>query len=187
MPDSSIREWMCFFIISIIVAAGVDAFAQGKAGEEVLFQSDTLILTQPDTLVKEMPVEIQKLIETITTEKAKTTPGEPSLEIDGLVVDETRTKAGHDFYDNFYRLWEAPPQAKNFSIVIREIPFRANTTQVQILVNDELVVNSILQPKQDFISELAGMSVPAIGEYLIKLQEMARQLDDTDLSGSGIY
>ncbi len=187
MPDSFIRVWIYLLIISLIVASGIDSFAQEKVGKVVLLQSNTLYLAQPDTLIQKLPVEIQKLIETITTENAKTTPEEPSLEIEGLVVDETRTKAGHDFYDNFYNLWEAPQQAKNFSIVVRELPFRANTTQVQILVNDELVVNSILQPKQDFVTELAGMAVPAIGEYLIKLQEMARQLDDTDLSGSGIY
>lgn len=187
MPVSSFKVWICILVINLITALGVESFAQEKIGEEVLLQGDTLVFSQPDTLARELPVEIQQFIEAITSENETHAFEEPLLEIDGLVVDETRTKAGHDFYDKFYSLWEAPPQAKNFSILIRELPFRVNLTQVQILVNDEPVVNSILQPKEEFISDLAGQAVPVIAEHLIQLQEMSRQLDDTDLSGSGIF
>lgn len=112
---------------------------------------------------------------------------EPSLEIDGLLIDETRTKAGHDFYDLLYNAWEAPAGVRNFMIRIAEKPFRVNITQLDIYVNEELVGNTILQPRQELILELATQINQALIQYLSNYKEMMQQLDEGDQAGTGIF
>lgn len=117
----------------------------------------------------------------------KGTVEELELEIDGLLIDETRTKAGHDFYDLLFSAWEGPAEAKNYMIRISEKPFRANMTMLEVYVNDELVVNTVLQPRRDLIVELAEGITRSLEEYLVNYSLIILQIENEDQSGTGIY
>ncbi len=92
------------------------------------------------------------------------------LEVDGLIVDQTITKLARDFYDIFQRQWEAPPGAKNFTILIQEKPTRSNGAFVSISVNDEPVFEYNLQPRYDQVEEVANYSVAFIYGYVANNQ-----------------
>lgn len=115
------------------------------------------------------------------------TSAEITMEIDGLLVDETKTKAGRDFYDYFYSKWDAPQGVSNYNIIISEKPYRVNLTLLEIYVNDEMVINTVLQPRQQIIMDLAEQVAIGLGQYLMQLSETIKQLDDEDQSGSGIF
>lgn len=42
--------------------------------------------------------------------------GTLDMEVDGLIMDETITKVGRDFYDLFYSSWSTPMNAKIFQL-----------------------------------------------------------------------
>ncbi|WP_299702167.1 CsgE family curli-type amyloid fiber assembly protein [uncultured Pontibacter sp.] len=92
------------------------------------------------------------------------------LEVDGLIVDETITKIGRDFYDLFNRQWETPPNVKNYTILIQERPTRGNGAYVLIVVNDEPVFEYILQPRYDMVEEVSTYAVTIITEYVVNNQ-----------------
>lgn len=81
------------------------------------------------------------------------------LEIDGMVHDETRSKAGRDFYDVFYTYWQNPPEASNFSIRIYEQPSPSLGTIIYVQVNDVETFRMRLQPRYDIIEEAAQFAV----------------------------
>lgn len=108
------------------------------------------------------------------------------LEIDGLMVDQTITKSGHDLYDMIYNKWEAPPDIHDYNITIKELPFRLINTQIEVYINEELISSSILQPRQDLIEELANRIVEAIKQYLNNYKEISIQLGE-DQTGTGIF
>ncbi len=81
------------------------------------------------------------------------------MEIDGLVVDETQSKIGRDFYDAFYAGWEAPQGAVNFTVTVREQPVPSRGARVTVQVNDEMVFRANLQPKLDYIEAAARQAV----------------------------
>jgi hypothetical protein len=83
----------------------------------------------------------------------------PGLEIDGLVVDETQTKLGRDFYDIFFGRWEAPPNAVNFTVTIREQILPNRGTRIVVQVNDGVAFQAYLQPRYDAIEEAAWRGV----------------------------
>src|SRR5690606_15126750 len=65
-----------------------------------------------NTLITKDSIEIKGSV------KAKVE--ESSLFIEGLVVDETKTKFGKDFYDNFFTAYNQYPQKYKFIILISE-------------------------------------------------------------------
>lgn len=81
------------------------------------------------------------------------------IEIDGLVMDETQSKIGRDFYDAFYTRWEAPKGAVNFTVTVREQPVPNRGTRVTVQVNDEMVFRANLRPRQDQIETAARQAV----------------------------
>ncbi|KAA9327176.1 hypothetical protein F0P96_18235 [Hymenobacter busanensis] len=108
-------------------------------------------------------------------------------EIEGLVVDQTITKVGHDFYDVFYTRWEAPPGASDFTVIIHEKPARGTATLVSVEVNDSEIMELPLQPKFDVVEAAAQDAVASVQEYLANYEAIRRQLDGADQSGSGIF
>jgi curli production assembly/transport component CsgE len=134
---------------------------------------------------KPVPESIKKLFEQIVKQPAKTNDYE--IEIDGLLVDDTKTKMGKEFYDLFYSSWEAPAGAKNYTITITERPFRLTSTLIVVSINETPVYQSILQPRQDIIEALSIESVATTQGYLANYEEIMRQLNGDDMSGSGIF
>lgn len=126
------------------------------------------------------PAQKQARPDTITYEQ-KNQPLErfvrsSELEVDGLIVDETITKIGRDFYDIFHRQWEAPADVHNFTILIQEKPTKGNGAYVVVSVNDEPIFEYTLQPRYDVIEEVANYTVAMVYEYLVN-DQLNKQLE----------
>lgn len=139
-----------------------------------------------DTLNTKLVPEVLKKLVTQLTEQ-KNGNSEVEIELDGLLVDDTKTKSGKDFYDLFYNNWEAPSAAKNYNITISEKPFRITTTMIVVTINDNIVYQTILQPRQDIIQSQTEEAIVATQDYLINYEAIMRQLNGDDMTGSGIY
>jgi curli production assembly/transport component CsgE len=132
------------------------------------------------------PESLKKLIEEVTAQPEEVS-SDADIEIDGLLFDETKTKSGKDFYDFFYSGWVAPANAKNFSIFIAEKPYRLTTTLIEIKINETTVFQSFLQPRGDIVEQLAQQAVEQTQLYLANYEQLMRQLEGEDQSGSGIF
>ncbi len=88
------------------------------------------------------------------------------IEIDGMVLDETRSKIGRDFYDVFYSGWQSPEGASNFSIRIAEQPSPSLGTIIYVEVNDTETFRMRLQPRYDFIQQAGRYAVRQTYSYL---------------------
>lgn len=143
-------------------------------------------MTSSDSLVV-APEHLQKMVDALAAEVDPGTEDEIGLEIDGLIVKDTRTKHGGDFYDHFYRNWEAPPNARNFTITIRELPYRLNMTMIIVRINDNEIFRSVLQPRQEIIVSLANYAISRAEEFLVNYEDIMKQLGGDDQVGTGIY
>ncbi len=110
-----------------------------------------------------------------------------SIGIDGLVIDDTRTKMAHDFYDLFYRKWIAPQSARDFIIYVKELPARGRLARVAIVVNDDEVIQRILSPRADVVEQQVDYSIRALTRHLEKQAQVKDQLGQEDVMGSGIF
>nr|WP_320119149.1 CsgE family curli-type amyloid fiber assembly protein [uncultured Marinifilum sp.] len=109
------------------------------------------------------------------------------MEIDGLVMDETLSKVGRDFYDMFYSLWQAPKGAKNYTIKIKEMVLPGLATQITILVDDNEIFKQKVQPRYEVLEQMTSYANQLTLRYLSNYEKMKAQLDGDDQSGSGIF
>lgn len=98
-------------------------------------------------------------------------------ESQGLVMDQTVSKLGRDFYDLFYGAFEAPPGVDNFTIALVERQARANNAVVALLVNDTELFELPLPPRAEMMEETAQAAVAAAFNYLVQAQNISRQLE----------
>ncbi len=147
---------------------------------------NTSVINNTDSVkAKSATADLMKLVNEVIQQKEKLNDIE--TEIDALLVDDTKTKSGKDFYDLFYAGWEAPESAKNYTITISEKPYRINTTLIVILINETPVYQSVLQPRLDIIEAISEEAILTTQDYLSNYTEIVRQLNGDDMSGSGIY
>lgn len=142
----------------------------------------------PEKTIQTPPEKIQNALSKVLTQvEQEESHEELELEIDGLVVNETRTKAGYNFYEYFSNNWESPPNVSNYSIVIKELPYRLRMTQIIVEVNDNVIFKQFLQPRYELVIKLAKMAMAQAEKFLVNYEMMIKQLEGEDQKGNGIY
>ncbi len=90
---------------------------------------------------------------------------ESSLFMEGLVVDESKTKFGKDFYDSFYSVYNQYPQKYKFIILVSEMPYRGQTSIIQIKVDQDMVYEFYSNPNEEYSQYQVGMALKSISKY----------------------
>lgn len=98
-------------------------------------------------------------------------------ESQGLVLDQTITKLGHDFYDRFYNTFEAPVDLLGYTILVAERPARGNSSLVVLTVNDMELLEMPLPTQADQMEEIVAGAVEAAQGFLRESQSVSRQLE----------
>ncbi len=112
---------------------------------------------------------------------------EARLEMNGLVIDETITKIGRDFYELFYTRWEAPPSAMGYTLYIKEQPQPGRGTRISVLLNDTELISQALQAREELLLAVATHAIKRAHYQIQHYEQMAQQLENKDQYGSGIY
>jgi curli production assembly/transport component CsgE len=138
---------------------------------------------EPSITARQLEEALRKILRADSLQNRKFRP----TEIEGLIVDQTITKVGHDFYDVFYTNWEAPAGATDFTVTLRERPARGTATLVALEVNDTELLEMPLQPKFEVVEAAAQEAVAVAQDFLTRSQTVKNQLDGADQSGSGLF
>jgi len=93
----------------------------------------------------------------------------------GLVIENTITKAGRDFYRYFYSEYYNLGIQTGINITINEVPGRARTTRISVKVGDQLVWQFFSQPRKEFLKEMAST---ALRRSIYRLQQLQQQKDE---------
>lgn len=111
------------------------------------------------------------------------------LEIEGLIIDDTRSKLAHDFYELFYNHWSSVElPAVNATITIRELPARIGIgTRIVVEVDDEELTQLNLHPRADMVESLALQLAESLLNYFNSPDRNNRELNPEELNGTGIY
>jgi len=104
-------------------------------------------------------------------------PHRQGMESQGLVMDQTISKLGRDFYDLFYATFEAPAGFDDFTILLVERQARANNAVVALIVNDTELFELPLAPGTDAMEESARSAVDAAVGFLVQAQNISKQLE----------
>jgi len=132
----------------------------------------------PDNIKKFIPPTKTKKPIT-STKKIKTKVPVDVLEIDGLIIDETRSKIARDFYDLFFKKWVAPIGAK-------KEPSRGRGAQVSLTLNDQKIFKNFVPPRYDALENVVNFAIRVTRARLKDQTNIDSQLKEEDQMGSGI-
>jgi curli production assembly/transport component CsgE len=169
--NTTITILLCFFIVGIR--------AQEQQNEE---QNKSTTQEKLENLLEEVTADVMQE-ERPNAESIK----DYQLEIDGLIIDETKTKIGRDFYDVFFTSWQRPQEIKGYTIYIYEMAHPRFGSWIWIDVDETTIYQTVLRPRYDVIEEAAQDGVVATLQFLFRFNQDQRQLSGQDMSGTGIY
>jgi len=130
------------------------------------------------------------IVITIPTAVAQTdnsSATDAGLELNGLIIDETVTKLGNDFYELFYNRWQAPKSTSSYTLYIREQMQPGRGTRISVLLNDNEIMSQVLQPREEMLLAMANRAVQLVRYQILHYQQMVQQLENEDQYGSGIF
>jgi len=126
-----------------------------------------------------------------------------------LLLDNTRSKIGRDFYDAFFRHYAALPKSTGplfpadttrkittnveldinaYIVTVDELPaFGIGTTIISVTLNDQLIWQNYVQTRLEIIEAYAFNAAEIINQYVINYKEVQQSLESEDQKGSGIF
>ena len=154
------------------------------------FDSMSILLIISVSFITSLNAQTEARMDTLQTKapKAFEVAADPlDLEIGEMVFDETVTKVGRDFYDEFFTNWNNPTIIKDFSITVKERPMPGIGSQIRVFIDEHEILTQFIRPNQEQIEKLAGYAIGLASQYLLNYQEIQAQLQNDDQSGTGIF
>lgn len=88
----------------------------------------------------------------------------------GIVIEDTKTKPGRDFYVDFYSNYRLKGiNGKEVVKIKEQFSFGINTI-MEVSVGDRVVYRFFLQPTRDFIQKQSAQAIIAVARQLIALE-----------------
>ncbi|SDX33088.1 CsgE family curli-type amyloid fiber assembly protein [Hymenobacter psychrophilus] len=131
--------------------------------------------------------EALRLLLQVTADSTSTERIQRGFEIDGLVVDQTISKLGRDFYSLFFNTFEAPAGSGDYVVTITEKPARGTSILVTVAVNNTDLLEMPLQPNQDYIEAAANEAIGAVTQHLIENNILGNELEQGNSQPLEVY
>ncbi|AYA35927.1 hypothetical protein D3Y59_01990 [Hymenobacter oligotrophus] len=188
------RPWlMAVASVGLVVLAALPAQAQSEKKLPARADAPNRSAAVPARESKSAPLPAKKLEEALhlllsADSVRNSAPKALGPESAGLVIDQTITKIGHDFYDAFYAVFEPPPGVSEYSVVIAERPSRGgNSALVAISVDNTELFEMPMQARSDIIEASAADAAGAVYGYLESVRNLGQQLEQGELRGTAQY
>lgn len=123
---------------------------------------------------EEVKIKLQQKIEETTLYKEDIdTESEDGLTLRGIVVEETKTKPGRDFYKLFYTAYNSNNINGEKIVKIKEVMALGTNTKIEIYVGDDKVVEFFLRPKEEFLKTMSDASIRRVAMHFERLKREA--------------
>ncbi|HLW42376.1 MAG TPA: CsgE family curli-type amyloid fiber assembly protein [Flavobacterium sp.] len=93
----------------------------------------------------------------------------------GIVVDDSRTKLGRDYYDFFYSTYNQYPTKFDFVIHITEMPYRGLSSILQVKVDQEVIYEFFTNPDEEYIRQQVFATMQKLVVYANKKDKLKNE------------
>ncbi len=104
------------------------------------------------------------------------------LEIDGLLLDRSISRFGHQFYYEFSNYWRDLPSTAGFNIEIKETVLPKAGTKLTLIMNNQLVYVTYLGRRLEPLNERVEQAVYTVIDAMAR-SNMAVSSPDMALNG----
>ena len=89
----------------------------------------------------------------------------------GIVIEETKTKPGRDFYNLFYSDYLKYKINGEKIVTIKETLALANNTKIEVIAGDNKVLEFFVRPQPDYLKTLSEEAIKRVYGYFKDLRE----------------
>ncbi len=104
----------------------------------------------------------------------------------GMLVNQTMTVAGQEFFRNFAAGWRDLPVSQRYSVSIHERPSVRQGTRIWVAFNRETMFQAFLPPGRDQILALSEQAVAMVSSSIIDTDLNRAMYRDADLAADEI-
>lgn len=97
------------------------------------------------------------------------------IELKGIVIEETKTKPGKDFYEFFYNAYNRNKINGNRIVGIFEKLSFGRSTIIQVKVEDKLLHEFLGKPDQEYLEQMSNQAIRKVFKYF---KDLKKQKDD---------
>ncbi|MEQ2352764.1 CsgE family curli-type amyloid fiber assembly protein [Pseudoalteromonas piscicida] len=105
------------------------------------------------------------------------------VEIDGLVIDQSISRFGHQFYFQFSQLWRDVPNTSGINITVKETVLPRAGTRLEVLMNSRAVYATAMGRRGGSVDERVETAIFTIMDAMAR--EQYQQNGSEDLAASG--
>lgn len=98
--------------------------------------------------------------------------------VENLLIDKTKTKVGHDFYELFSIFWEESAEIKGSNIIIEEVTDPQFGSKISIVIQDFIVYQSLITPRFDDLEEKAKEAAEITKDFLLNWHKYQKYLEE---------
>jgi hypothetical protein len=106
--------------------------------------------------------------------------------LNGVVVANTITPAGHQFYRLFALAWREKPESETYSLSVVESRVRQRFTVVTLYYSNQSLYSAILPTRFPALQSLVDQSLDAVSSRLLTL-ELGASESDPDMAADDIW
>lgn len=107
------------------------------------------------------------------------------IEVNGLVIDQTRTRIGQNFYREFSTLWGEPKIEMAYNITIQETPDARWGNMIAVFVNNHTVYRTTIGTRSSDISKNVTAALNQTRFFMRYLLSIIESNGTVDLKGNG--
>ncbi len=95
--------------------------------------------------------------------------------LEGLVIEESITKMGQDFYRLFYSKYYLSDLNLKKNVIIKEIPGRLRNTRIAVSVGDQVVWQFFANPSRDYLKRQVDIAFSKVLQQLQNLEQIKQE------------
>ncbi|MBP8793108.1 MAG: hypothetical protein KBH29_08010 [Lutibacter sp.] len=96
------------------------------------------------------------------------------LELRGIIVEDTKTKPGRDFYKLFYSLYTQNNINGNEVVKIKEILALGRNTKIEVIVGDDVVFSFFVRPSMEYLSKINDYAIIKVYRHFKNLENESK-------------
>lgn len=99
---------------------------------------------------------------------------ENNFVLKGIVLDETLTNIGRNFYEYFYQKYSLSQKKYPFIIKVKEKPGMARSSVISVEVKDKKIYEFFSKPNEEYLKKNVTLALLLIKEYISKSKNILK-------------
>ncbi|GAA4112173.1 hypothetical protein GCM10022393_10430 [Aquimarina addita] len=133
-----------------------------------------LLIYEEDSIISKDRIAFNEIEKENPLQEENTTSD--GIELRGIVIEETKTKPGKDFYEFFYNSYTLNRINGNKIVGVYEQLSFGRSTIIQVKIEDQLIIEFLGKPDQEYLEQMSKTAIRKVYAYFKNLKNQKNDI-----------